>query len=1148
MQYMENLRFTKTDVAQKARSRSTGVATGVTNHTADAYGFWSQGDTVAVVGNDKVGLSRDAGATFETTNQPTDLLGMERILSTSEASGGNNYSWAPVYTWVSGTPNTYSIYGYVVAFETVEHDSGDHTNTRDVVVQIFDNEGQLNEETVISNRGAPKVHPSYGQTIVSMVQSTGDIESYRVAYLDLVLGSLVSNEAEGVQDYCQTYNDTNEGYGAVGSEEDFNNMRLGYSADLRVCNYAFDSYHAMDSVYGAQVWKNGAGAIKVTRTIAGAFTGTIATVQTDTTSLFGKVLDVTTDDTYIWVLYSQTRTAAVSAQSDLKLTRYNVDMTGATTKTLTSNYDGDYVNGTVRVDSIGDCHIAVTRAALLVTSNQYETQGLHSVYWYRLDSDHSTVNDVGTIYSQRLCSDIAITKDDDACVTMQQWDNWNPGSGGEGTASQAPWSANVPGFTPTHKKPVTTALVRLDSAGDGENTLIATFDAGQSKSCLAGSDEQSMHMSGELLYFSGPATGADSHVFWYGNRVLLGATDDFFHMVDATDVLFDDTQGRSALHPGAARFSCYKLASDIRVETASFTNGMFLGTCLPTWYDGSTTLCSMQPIDSPEVVGWADVTTGITGDMGTYGAYQDLVKVSDPGHEAKVFNFVCGYYDDAGLVHRSAPSLDYYIGNVKADSTNGQALRVYVTPPIGLARTGRRYFLEAYEAWPGGTPQLAATKQLSTNSAGTLAYIDWATNLRPMVGLEYDVTDFRAAKTIYTAGNVLAADPWPNFDLVVRSGRRLFAHSISDPSTIYYSKTFESGVAPEFSAALTVSLGNEKITAMAAIDDKVILFSPNGCWNMYGVGPDNTGANGDFFIEQMVFPVGCIDQQSVVSMEQGIAFYSNTTKEFHILTRDLQLVDMGSAVKTISENITDVVSTIVVPNDHEVRWYCTRTVGSEYVADSATNSPPQPPRPFLENQAPAASIFTYNYKYQKWSIIEDAAVRTQRTVMIGDNVGELADDWDVYKESDSSWDRLCKWETPWIKVNQLQDFGRFYGLTFLGKYLSSWSGTPLEAGDLQVTIRYDYEGALGDTDVHRERANVDFDPADGDRLQFRVRPKRQKCQAIKIQIEEVATTGVEVWEPTYTTGQGFILTGVDVHYGAKGGSGDKSLGAARKKG
>jgi hypothetical protein len=488
-----------------------------------------------------------------------------------------------------------------------------------------------------------------------------------------------------------------------------------------------------------------------------------------------------------------------------------------------------------------------------------------------------------------------------------------------------------------------------------------------------------------------------------------------------------------------------------------------------------------------------------------------------------------------------------YVGKTKAEDTTGTAGTFYVTPIIGVARD-RKYFVEIYEAWPGGVPQLAATTHVGSNDALLPVAVRLGINSSPLTTIDQDIADLRASKTIYTAGNVLAADPWPNFDLIVQSGRRLFAHSISDPSTIYYSKTFEAGVAPEFSASLTVTIGNETITALGAIDDKVILFGAKACWVMYGTGPDNTGANGDYFVEKMVYPVGCTDQHSIVSMEQGLAFYSSTTEEFHVLTRDLQLVDIGEAVKVISESVTDVIDTIVVPNDHEIRWYTTRTQGSEYVADSATDSPPQPPRPFLENQAPVGSIFTYNYKYQKWSIIEDAAVRTQRAILVNNSVMELADDWDVYPLDDSSWDKLCKWETPWIKVNQLQDFGRFYGLTFLGKYLSSWSGSPLEAGDLQCTVKFDYEGPLGETHVERFRANVDFDPADGDRLQFRVRPKRQKCQAIKLQLEEVATTAVEVWEPTYTTGEGFILTGVDVHYGAKGGSGDKSLGSARRKG
>jgi hypothetical protein len=191
-------------------------------------------------------------------------------------------------------------------------------------------------------------------------------------------------------------------------------------------------------------------------------------------------------------------------------------------------------------------------------------------------------------------------------------------------------------------------------------------------------------------------------------------------------------------------------------------------------------------------------------------------------------------------------------------------------------------------------------------------------------------------------------------------------------------------------------------------------------------------------------------------------------------------------------------------------------------------------------------VLVYNFKYKKWSFLDDTALYHIVGIVNGKPAG--LKDWDFYRTSDTWADaELCRWETPWIKVNQLQDFGRFYSAEFLGKYLSSWTdnGDDVEAGDLQVTIRYDYEGADGDTDVFRFRANQDLAATNGERLQFKVTPSRQKCQAIKFDIEEIPTTGIEVSEPDYATGRGFMLTAVDLHYGAKGGS--SRLPAGRKK-
>ena len=174
------------------------------------------------------------------------------------------------------------------------------------------------------------------------------------------------------------------------------------------------------------------------------------------------------------------------------------------------------------------------------------------------------------------------------------------------------------------------------------------------------------------------------------------------------------------------------------------------------------------------------------------------------------------------------------------------------------------------------------------------------------------------------------------------------------------------------------------------------------------------------------------------------------------------------------------------------------------------------------------------------------------SVIVDNKVGLLSGLWLFRQETETDWvnSNTMKWETPWIRVNQLQDFGRFYEATLLGKYLSSWTdnGTGVEAGNLRVTTRYDYEGAGADEDVYEFTANQDFNPSEGNRLQLRVRPKRQKCQAIKFIIEEVPTTKIEVWEPNYVTGRGFSLTAIDILYGAKGGSGSKNIGPKRRKG
>jgi len=1172
MAFVKNGRYPATDRCVKARSFEDGKVTGYSNYTQDVYGSWGFGNKLALIGNNEVCYSRDGGNSWKTEFQKTDLLGIQRVLSTAEQSGGNSFSWAPVASYTSGSPNTYPVQGYAVAFERVVHDSGNITNTRDVVIQAYDSDGMLLEEMVLTNCNAPNVKPADGFALVWYTTTGGILKCRAVTHSsgDLIIGSSETlSSSEGIQQFCQLFDTTAEQWflGLVG--QNFGDMRLGYSFDLHYNNGALVAFNRKESLYGVVAWKedNGTGRIRAHRTLSGAYTDNYYTVVTDTAAWAHQVLDVCENDSYVYVLY--TRNNKTTGLSELRCWQATLASFGAGP---ISTYDlaietlqgGMYINGSVRPDSTTDkVWIATTRAQGNPKTEMYTTAGGHRIDWYRfpsgLWSGATTSDRNSSLYSHRLTSGIAIDKDGDAHFCAQQWDNWNPDDSGQGGGGDP----NLAGVTPTHKKPVTTLLIRPYYDANNYNVPMASFDAGQSKACLPGLDEQNIQKNGDLYYFGNGGVGTDDYnQFWYGNRVLLTATDDYFFLDTTAAPAFVSTvdpksDARASLLAGSARFAIYHLNSNIKVHSAKFPDGMLLGTSAPSWYDGSTYVMEAHPFDSPEIVGAVEKS----GDGVTHIAYQDLGLTADTG---KVVQAVIGFYDANGRVHRSAPSAEVWIGRLEAADTVGTtALTLYVTPPLTMNRLGDKYFLEIYESWSGEAPQLAATRPLPANGydGNTKLSISYATNMNPTAGAstEQDIVDYRASKILYTDGNVLAADPWPNFDFIVKSGRRLFAHSISDPNTIYYSKTFEQNVAPEFSASLTVSLGNEIITAMGTIDDKVILFTEEGCWVMHGVGPDNTGANGDFFVDKLPFAVGCTDQDSVLTYEDGIAFYSSSTQEFHTITRDLLVVDIGEAIKEMSAGIDDIRAAAVFPLEHEVRFYCDYTQPTTEVADShPTGTPFQPPRAYLTKNQPGTNntvLFAYSFKYQKWSIRTfDVAVGNgiagNGVINYGRNrFGIISDSYVFREEIDGEYRYSDKmyWETPDIKVNQLQDFGRFYQATILGKYLSSWSdtGSGVEAGDLQVVVRYDYEGPDATVDTHLFRANVDFDPADGQALQLEVPIVHQKCQSVRFEITEVATTGVEVFEPTYTTGQGFELVAIDLHYGAKGGS--KRLPAGRRR-
>jgi len=1144
MQYVENIQFTSKDAGQKYPPTTLLSATGGANYTDKAYGLYARGSNVAVIENDKVLLSNDSGSSFTSYSQDTNLGGIEREIGVEGIQGAQHFSWVPLGAYLSGD---LVVTGYAVVIDSVQLSSVGSDGSRATTLRIYDTKGNILDETVLDLRFAAIVPSGVGEAVCFLVDGLGDLHIYKTG------SNAWSFVAEETGYAIYNLRSQHLGSGTSWGSLSWEDARIGWTSELR-SQVGMVAHQPIDGLFGVHAWKDSITHELKWRahTSAGVY-GSETVISTDSGNVKLAALACFLRGDYIYVLFSQTDVSIADGANccDLVLYRNTWAAPGAgTSYTFKSNEDGVIVNGSIYPLSTS-IYVAYTVMEGSPVVKMDDTVGGDGVRYFGIIDPFNDIAarsiDVNVaLYSQRLISNIELDDNNDPYFVVQQFGNFNN------------LTVNIAGLDnpqqatilPVQKKPMTSILVRaakiLEPTGvfDPVFRVCGTFDAAQSKAKDAGEEEQSIQL-GNLYFLDGTLTDDLVHNFYFANRTLLVAQDTWSFLDKTTGGSTNNSN--NVLSAGVAGCNIYRISPNIRVPYEQFSEGLILGTSAPTWYAGGTVLETAGILESPEIVGaYAD------NDQLLAIAYQNLTR-ADPADAPKVYQAVVSYVDNKGNLHRSAPSQPVYLFNVLASgSVNANTVYIYVSPPLGLS-TKTKFFVEIYASLPGETPQLARVKEVRYRSGSSVVQVRVPSVLSPHTFGEIDVETYRSSKALYTAGGELAADPWPNFDMVVKSGRRLFAHAINNPSTIYYSKLFTDGVAPEFSASLAVTIANEEITAIGTMDDKVIVFTPTDTWYLYGPGPDNTGAQGDFSVERMPHGIGCTDPESVVSYRDGVAFFSNSTDSFHVVTRDLQILEIGDNVSGMTAASGFSVDRVLHnPSNTEILWYCATGSQDEYVADSAVNTPTQPPRPFLANQPPSSAIFVYNYGEAKWSVVEQDAEDLQLVGTNGTTLYEVRD-WDLLKRDAgvTNWSTsgLCKWETPWLRVAQMQNFGRFVGATLLGKYLSSWAlqGGSVQSGDLQVTVHYDYEGAGAETSVHRWRANQDFDPADGNRFQLFIHPSRQKCQAIKFVIEEIATEKVELSEPAYTRGQGFVLLALDLEYALKAGTGQKSLGKSRFK-
>lgn len=496
-----------------------------------------------------------------------------------------------------------------------------------------------------------------------------------------------------------------------------------------------------------------------------------------------------------------------------------------------------------------------------------------------------------------------------------------------------------------------------------------------------------------------------------------------------------------------------------------------------------------------------------------------------------------GWVDGYGREHRGPISdQNGVVWNAFFAGTTTAVPYLWAAPiPMPTALLGERYkylFLDVYCSKlndrsqvrrvariidPPGDPSFPDCKVFWFETAGSSGSTTYPLNAGVL--LTPDVTTARGGSfpVPYTDTELEAEAPAAVLD-VVSTQQRLWALSAESRFSVLVTKPITSTYAPEFSSALSVDVPAEggECTALAALDDKVIVFKRN---RIYVIVGDPGDANGDRATIQkprlISSDIGCVCASSVVEGPFGVAFQS--ARGLELLTRGLELSFIGERVQ---DSLVPAQRTagVLIPEDGEVRWL---------VADDQDGA-----RWSLSGDA-----IIWDYRDDQWAIdaVSGAAhymVSTRgevwRVAPFGATEVELSD-WSAGAAFNLSV------TTPWIQTSGVQGFQRVWRLNLLGYYYT---------GNLHVRIAYDYDEAVAETHTWTESVLTSLAAPNG-RVLLSVRPNKQKCAAIKITIAEDAIAGQ--FPPYPTAGRGIEIVTLDAEVGVKSGTVRRSQGAASKR-
>lgn len=479
--------------------------------------------------------------------------------------------------------------------------------------------------------------------------------------------------------------------------------------------------------------------------------------------------------------------------------------------------------------------------------------------------------------------------------------------------------------------------------------------------------------------------------------------------------------------------------------------------------------------------------------------------------------------DNAGNVFRSAPSIPVLVtttGSTSSNTIDVPTLRLtYKTAnPVKIVV----YRWSTAQQIPYAIASPAAVPTLNNLTVDYVTIVDTLSD-----------DDILGNPILYTNGGVIEDIAPPSTSIMTLFNNRLWLVDAEDTNLLWFSKQVIEDTPVEMSDLLTFYIApaagaqasTGPITALAPMDDKLIIFKRDALGFINGIGPDNTGANNgysDFALINSV--VGCVGQKSIVLTPTGLMFQSD--KGIWLVGRDLSTNYIGAAVEKYTTGAT-VVSALNVPGTNQVRL----------ALDSGIT-------------------LMYDYYYNQWGTFTNVAAVAST---VYNELHTYLDSFGrIFQETpglylDNTSPVLMSFTSAWLNFAGLQGYERFYHFLLLGQTLSPFK--------LNVQLAFDYNpnprqattvtpdsiiGAWGSGSNmwgNTGGSGITWGGPTAGEYAFRARifPQIQKCASFQISINEI-------YDPSYgiAAGAGLTLSGMDVILGIKKGS--RTIPASRSFG